>query len=185
MRISRDHILQATDERRAPWAISDGLLYSLCRKYPNHRQAKSITAKMLLIGRAYAATAEQYVKTRHCRRYQGKAKTGCAYLVMWKSTPPINREKGDPVGSASLIVSGGAPKATAEGKSGRRRPPKGSRKTAPKFCYIRRSEMSFRQLNQSLVIPGIFFLYPGLTDLAAWSTLLVSRGENSYTLAHT
>lgn len=59
MRIERKHIQRAIDERRDPWAISDGLLYGLCRKYPSHREAKSVTAKMLLIGRTYAATAER------------------------------------------------------------------------------------------------------------------------------
>jgi hypothetical protein len=59
MRIERKHIQHATDERRDPWAISDGLLYGLCRKYPGHRDAKGVTAKMLMIGRIYAATAER------------------------------------------------------------------------------------------------------------------------------
>jgi hypothetical protein len=59
MRIERKHIQRATDERRDRWAISDGLLYGLCRKHPNHREASGVTAKMLLIGRTYAATAER------------------------------------------------------------------------------------------------------------------------------
>jgi hypothetical protein len=59
MHITRTQIERATDERRDPWAVSNGLLYALCRRYPDHNDAKGVTAKMLLIGRAYAATAER------------------------------------------------------------------------------------------------------------------------------
>jgi hypothetical protein len=59
MQIKRTHIECATDESRDPWAVSDGLLYDLCATYPEHRDAKGVTAKMLLIGRAYAAAAER------------------------------------------------------------------------------------------------------------------------------
>lgn len=59
MQIERTHIDFATDEGRDPWAVSDQLLYDLCKKYPDHRDPKGVTAKMLLIGRAYAATAER------------------------------------------------------------------------------------------------------------------------------
>lgn len=59
MHIKKAQIDRATDERRDPWAVSDELLYALCRRYPDHRDAKGVTAKMLLIGRAFAATAER------------------------------------------------------------------------------------------------------------------------------
>jgi hypothetical protein len=59
MHITRADIDRATDEARDPWAISNGALYALCRKYPDHRSLKASTAKMLLIGRTYAATAER------------------------------------------------------------------------------------------------------------------------------
>ena len=35
------------------------ILYRLCRRYPDHRDAKGVTAKMLVIGRVYAAAAER------------------------------------------------------------------------------------------------------------------------------
>jgi hypothetical protein len=59
MQVDRMHIAYATDEDRDPWAVSDGILYDLCKKYPDHRSAKAVTAKMLLIGRTYAASAER------------------------------------------------------------------------------------------------------------------------------
>ena len=59
MQITKQDIHRATNERLDPWAVSDRLLYGLCRQYPDHQDAKGVTAKMLLIGRAYAATAER------------------------------------------------------------------------------------------------------------------------------
>lgn len=59
MQITREDIQHATDERIDPWAVSNGLLYRLCRQYPDHQDARGVTAKMLLIGRAYAAAAER------------------------------------------------------------------------------------------------------------------------------
>lgn len=59
MQITRADILRATDESRDPWSVSDSVLYQLCQEYPNHRDTKGVTAKMLLIGRTYAATAER------------------------------------------------------------------------------------------------------------------------------
>ena len=59
MRITSRDVERATNERLDPWAVSNGLLYELCRQYPGHQDAQGVTAKMLLIGRAYAATAER------------------------------------------------------------------------------------------------------------------------------
>ena len=57
--VSRQDVQRATDEDGDPWAVSNGLLYRLCRQYLDHRNASGVTAKMLLIGRAYAAAAER------------------------------------------------------------------------------------------------------------------------------
>lgn len=59
MHISRADIDRATDEARDPWAVSDGVLYSLCKKHQDHQDTRASTAKMLLIGRTYAASAER------------------------------------------------------------------------------------------------------------------------------
>ena len=59
MQITKSDIQRAIDDASDPWAISDRLLYGLCAEYPNHHNLKAVTAKMLLIGRAYAATAER------------------------------------------------------------------------------------------------------------------------------
>lgn len=64
MQIKRKQIELAIDEDRDPWAVSDQLLHDLCKKYPDHRNAKAVTAKMLMIGRAYAATARLSNATR-------------------------------------------------------------------------------------------------------------------------
>jgi hypothetical protein len=65
MRITKQDIERATDNHIDPWAVSDGLLYRLCRQYPYHQDVKGVTAKMLLIGRAYAA---DQVDPRRARR---------------------------------------------------------------------------------------------------------------------
>jgi len=59
MRITRKQIERAIDDSRDPWMVSNGLLYALCARYPDHRDTKAVIAKMLLIGRAYAAAAER------------------------------------------------------------------------------------------------------------------------------
>jgi len=59
MTITRKHIERAINEARDPWAVSNGVLYALCRRHPGHGDLKASTAKMLLIGRAYAASAER------------------------------------------------------------------------------------------------------------------------------
>lgn len=42
-----------------PWDLSNEVLYDLCRKHPSHRRADEILAKILLIGRVYAAAIER------------------------------------------------------------------------------------------------------------------------------
>jgi hypothetical protein len=59
MQISRTDIELAADEARDPWTLSNGVLYALCKRYPNHENLKATTAKMLIIGRTYAAAAER------------------------------------------------------------------------------------------------------------------------------
>lgn len=59
MRISRTDIEQATDDARDPWSISNGVLYALCKRHPEHQNLQASTAKMLIIGRTYAAAAER------------------------------------------------------------------------------------------------------------------------------
>lgn len=59
MLISRADIVRARDDIRDPWAISNGVLYSLCKRHPGHADLKASTAKMLIIGRTYAASAER------------------------------------------------------------------------------------------------------------------------------
>lgn len=41
------------------WHIGNQTLYDLCIKYPSHNKEKEITAKIWLIGRAYAASIER------------------------------------------------------------------------------------------------------------------------------
>lgn len=57
----------------SPWDISNEALYTLCSKYPHHTSQDQIVAKILLIGRAYAAAIER-------RKKQGNGKDGNFYL---------------------------------------------------------------------------------------------------------
>ena len=59
MKVKRSDFAKAVDDDSDPWVISDLVLYGLCSTYPDHRNAKAVSAKMLLIGRAYAAAAER------------------------------------------------------------------------------------------------------------------------------
>lgn len=45
--------------RQTPWHFSDEVLYRLCREHPLHTETRVTLAKVLLIGRAYAAAIER------------------------------------------------------------------------------------------------------------------------------
>ena len=46
-------------EQESPWRVANESLYSLCRQYPDHRESDAVLAKILLIGRSYAAAIER------------------------------------------------------------------------------------------------------------------------------
>lgn len=58
-KITRRAVDTARDDNGNPWAVSDKVLYRLCRDYPRHDDARAVTAKVLLIGRSYAAALER------------------------------------------------------------------------------------------------------------------------------
>lgn len=45
--------------KQTPWHFSNKVLYDLCRKRPAHTEAEVVIAKVLLIGRVYAAAIER------------------------------------------------------------------------------------------------------------------------------
>ena len=45
--------------RPSPWDFTNKILYDLCRRYPTHIRAEVVLAKMILIGRSYAAAIER------------------------------------------------------------------------------------------------------------------------------
>lgn len=47
MTIARKHIERAINEARDPWAVSNGVLYALCRKHPGHGDLEASTAMAL------------------------------------------------------------------------------------------------------------------------------------------
>jgi len=51
-----EHVLS---EDADPWRIGNHVLYDLCSRYPTHKDAAEIVAKIWLIGRAYAASVER------------------------------------------------------------------------------------------------------------------------------
>src|ERR1700730_17268977 len=46
-------------KKRSPWALGNEVLYDLCREHPLHTKTEVVIAKMLLIGRVYAAAIER------------------------------------------------------------------------------------------------------------------------------
>jgi len=45
----------------ADWGVVDEVLYGLCRRHPGHADRRSLTAKLVLIDRAYSAGLERQV----------------------------------------------------------------------------------------------------------------------------
>lgn len=45
--------------QRTPWHLSNEVLYNLCQEYPFHFDTEVVLAKILLIGRVYAAAIER------------------------------------------------------------------------------------------------------------------------------
>src|SRR5262249_9233512 len=66
LKVSRADIQNA--RARRVWALSNKVLYDLCRAYPDHIRDDVIIAKILIIGRVYAAAIE--------RRRPAKGKAG-------------------------------------------------------------------------------------------------------------
>ena len=50
------------DLKNEPWILGNSVLYKLCKDHPYHRSDDEITAKIWLIGRAYAASIERRKK---------------------------------------------------------------------------------------------------------------------------
>lgn len=57
MLLTRNFIEQARTDQT--WDIGNEVLYDLCSKYPEHRDASKVIAKVWLIGRSYAAAIER------------------------------------------------------------------------------------------------------------------------------
>lgn len=57
MKVREEHIKYAL--RDDIWDLGNRELYKLCKKYPDHRDPKVITAKVWLIGRSYATAIER------------------------------------------------------------------------------------------------------------------------------
>jgi hypothetical protein len=55
--LHRSHVEIAMNHSQ--WNLSDKFLYDLCRRHPNHQDSAVVIAKVLLIGRVYAAAIER------------------------------------------------------------------------------------------------------------------------------
>jgi hypothetical protein len=55
--LTREAVVKAMTP--TPWDISNRVLYDLCARYPAHTSAGEVLAKILLIGRVYAAAIER------------------------------------------------------------------------------------------------------------------------------
>jgi hypothetical protein len=59
MNITRRDIDLAKADGSDVWAFGNGILYKLCRDYPEHKKPDVVGAKIWLIGRSYAAAVER------------------------------------------------------------------------------------------------------------------------------
>lgn len=50
-------MVRATSDR--PWDLANKVLYTLCKRHPNHTDEQEVIAKVWLIGRSYAAAIER------------------------------------------------------------------------------------------------------------------------------
>ena len=55
----KNAVLAACDDRLDPWRVSNEWLYTLCSEHRDHRDNAATAAKLLVIGRVYAATLER------------------------------------------------------------------------------------------------------------------------------
>ena len=46
-------------KQKSEWDFSNEILYDLCKNYPEHKNINQILAKILIIGRSYAAAIER------------------------------------------------------------------------------------------------------------------------------
>lgn len=51
--------LVATAQKKTAWDLSNRVLYDLCRKHPRHDSREEVIAKVLMVGRVYAAAIER------------------------------------------------------------------------------------------------------------------------------
>jgi len=58
-KISKKEMQQALEAYTRWDSLSNKVLYDLCKKYPKHKKENVIQAKMLIIGRVYAASIER------------------------------------------------------------------------------------------------------------------------------
>jgi hypothetical protein len=70
--VKRAQVLDAMSP--SPWDFGNLLLYDLCRDYPSHSDDPTILAKVLLIGRVYAAAIER-------RHTEGGSRTSDRFYI--------------------------------------------------------------------------------------------------------
>lgn len=62
--VDRTTVLTAMDDDADPWYLANAALYQLCADHPSHTDVRASIAKVLLIGRTYAAAIERRKKGR-------------------------------------------------------------------------------------------------------------------------
>lgn len=63
MPFSGNEYREAVADYRASWCVIDEVLYDLCRRYPDHTDARGVNAKLWIIGRTYATGIERKIAT--------------------------------------------------------------------------------------------------------------------------
>jgi hypothetical protein len=64
MTFSASEYRKAIADYRANWCAIDEELYDLCRRYPEHTDARGVNAKLWIIGRTYATRIESKITTQ-------------------------------------------------------------------------------------------------------------------------
>lgn len=139
--LRRQHVLAAL--KRTPWHTSNEILYRLCRQHSAHEDIEIILAKILLIGRVYAAAIE--------RRRQSTTKNDDYYLSIVE--PCIRKSKIDVWIETARNVTPGSAKAFETIVEVHKR-------TTSLFAAI--SGLEKRSLASKYLhfhVPGLFYLY--------------------------
>lgn len=87
MKFSKSKYNAICADHNGNWAALDGVLYDLCKRYPDHRSRDAINAKLWVIGRTYQTGIERKIKSDG---HQGSSLGQLAQHI-WKNRKRVDR----------------------------------------------------------------------------------------------